>query len=122
MKQIDVKQIYEMINMHNLVPCGECYQINQDNGEYKKMRTKEILSNMDSMRKAVIKTDDNGTIRIVTVDIYYNYRDDDLHTGEVVRLLLHRVQPKKRIQPILFSNGVGAPTHNTGYIRHFINN
>lgn len=122
MKQINVKQISEMVNMHNLVPFGECWLIDQDNGNYQKINTKELLNYIGSMKNPIIKTDDDGIIKIVTVDIYYNYKDDNLYTGKIIRLLLHRSQPTKRIQPISFSNGVGAPTHDTGYIQHFINN
>lgn len=113
MKQIVIADIFEMIEEHNLVPRKECWLIHRESGRYERRSSGELLRQISAIRNPVVKTDDDGIIKIVTVDVFYDYRDNDLQTGKMIRFLLHR---QKRIQPVLFSNGVGAPTHNTDCI------
>lgn len=113
MKQINLKELHSMFCENNLL-LYECVTIDQDSGVCKshKHHIFELLLGIIIPKHLIIKTDDDGVIKIVTVDIHYDYADNDLYTGKILRLFLHRQSAKTRIPPLSVSNGVGAPTHD----------
>ena len=113
MKEIRVVDIFEMIHEHHLTPEAECWRVDLGNGRYEKGKSEEVLGETLELANPVARTDDDGVIKIVTIDVYYDYPDDDWQNGRMIRFFLHR---KKRIQPVSFSNGVGAPTRDTDCI------
>lgn len=116
MKQVDLEQAIKLFNIQQLVPYDNCWVINQDTGGCEKGCTKDIIRNLSSIRSPIFKTDDDGRLKIVTLDIYYNYRNNDLYTGNVIRILLLRKEKllRKGEQPTSLSNDVGASTHDIG--------
>lgn len=120
MREINVEQVSQFITIGNLQPCRECWWINQDSGDSEKIMIDDLR--LDRIRNPVFKTDDNGRIKVVTLDIYYDYQNRDLYTGCIIRILFYRVNGNKRIQPHSNSNGVGAPRSNYGCNLYFINN
>lgn len=113
MKEIRVVDIFEMIHEHHLTPGAECWRVDLGNGQCEKRKSKEVFLETLELANPVVRTDDDGVIRIVTVDVYYDYPGDDWQSGRMIRFFLHR---KKRIQSVSFSNGVGAPTRDTDCI------
>lgn len=124
MKQIDMRQALDLFKLYKLVQADECWITNQDTGDCRKVKTKDVIKNIDSIQNPVFKTDHDGMIKVVTLDIYYDYRNNNLYTGSIIRIFLHRREKllQKRIQPISLSNDVGASTPDRSCIHSPINN
>lgn len=109
-KQINGLQLLELIYSCRLYPGEECWIVDQDSGDKTAADSFQVLRQLDTLKEPVFMTDDDGIIRIVTLDIYHGMRGDDRDTGSVIRIFLYRKAGQKRIQPVMLSNGVGAPT------------
>lgn len=120
MKQINIDQVFDLIYNHSLIPCGKVWLINQDNGKCVPLVARDVFRKLNQIRDPVFRTDDDGMLRIVTLDIYYNYQKEDLYTGSLIRVIFRREE--KRIQSHLNSDGVGAPRINHDCILPFTNN
>lgn len=120
MKQINIDRVQDIINSQNLISCKKSRFINQENGSSYDLITREVLHHLYRIRNPIFRTDDDGMLRIVTLDIYFHYQGNDLYTGCIIRIFFRRI--KKRIQSPSSSNGVGAPRFNHDCILHFTNN
>lgn len=120
MRQVNIAEVHELLDNNFLLPRQNCVRIDQDTGNIIDLATKEVLENLHRMRRAIFKTDDDGMIRIATLEIYYGYQEENLYTGYIIRILFDR--KIKRIQSPSNSNGVGAPRKNSDCIPYFINN
>lgn len=120
MKQITIDRVRDLIHNQSLISCEKSRFINQDNGSNCELMTWEVLHSLNQIRNPIFQTDDDGMIRIVTLDIYFHYQGDDLYTGCIIRVFFRRVQ--KRIQSSSSSNGVGAPRFDHDCILSFTNN
>lgn len=120
MKQITIDRVQDLIHNQSLISCKKSRFINQDNGSSQELMTREVLHSLNRIRNPIFQTDDDGMIRVVTLDIYFQYRGNDLYTGCIIRVFFRRVQ--KRIQSSSSSNGVGAPHFDHDCILPFTNN
>lgn len=120
MKQINFDRVKELLNNQDLISCDTSRLIDQDNGNSYEFVTRDIWKYLNRIRSPIFRTDDDGIIRVVTLDIYFNYRGNDLYTGCIIRIILRRMQ--KRIQSHSSSSGVGAPRINHDCILPFTNN
>ncbi|MDE6253328.1 MAG: hypothetical protein K2M78_11975 [Lachnospiraceae bacterium] len=109
MRIINKRQVFDLIYKYGLIPKDKCFIVNQENGDIEEVKTCSLNKLVSSNKNPVFKTDDDGVIKIVTLDIHYNYLQNNLESGYLIRILLYRLK-QKRMQNNLLSNGVGAPT------------
>lgn len=120
MKQISFDQVMNLINHHDLIPSKNAWLICQETGSSKVVLTEDIWKHLKQIKDAVFLADDDGMLRVVTLDIHFNQNRGNLYTGSVFRLILRRKE--KRIQSRSGSNGVGAPRIDHDCILCFTNN
>lgn len=126
MKTICLQEILAFQDhVHNLTPQEKCWMIDQDTGTDKQIKSADVLNHIFHISKPLFQTDDDGMLEVVTLNIHYDYTDDNLQSGKLITMNFHRSDNRflqKRIQPYLNSDGVGAPRLNDDCIPHFINN
>lgn len=118
MRIIDKRQVLDLINNYGLVPDDKCILVNKENGGTKDLISYKVLERLDTLKNPIFKTDDDGALKIVTLDVHYGYAQNNLDTGYLIRVLLYR-QGQKRMQYNLLSNGVGAPTRKNCILKHY---
>lgn len=87
MREIEFNRLVELSN--NFKQYKKKWVVNQDSGEEKEL-IGNAISYVTQLYKPKIFTDDDGILEIVTVQIFWDMRNNDKYTGKLLYMLYTR--------------------------------